>query len=64
MSKLQTFASIMLFYAILSFILGPILFYYLGNKNLENAGYGFVFFSIVSIGLWFKFGKSMVLANK
>lgn len=55
-----TFMSIMLFYAILSCIVGPVIFYYVGNKSLKNAGYGFVVFSIVSIILWFVYGQKMV----
>jgi hypothetical protein len=56
----MTFIYIMLFYAFLSYFLGPIIFYYLGNKSLKNAGYGFVIFSIISIALWFGYGQKMV----
>ena len=50
----------MAFYAILSSIIGPLIFYYVGGKSLKVAGYGFVVFSIVSIILWFKYGQKMV----
>ena len=60
MSSINTFISIMLFYAILSSFIGPLIFYYLGNKSLKMAGYGFVLFSIVSILLWFNYGQKMV----
>ena len=56
----MTFSYIMLFYAVLSFILGPIIFYFLGNKSLQSAGNGFVMFSIISIMLWFIYGRKMV----
>ena len=58
--NVMTFIYIMLFYAFLSYFLGPIIFYYLGNKSLKNAGYGFVVFSIISIALWFGYGQKMV----
>jgi hypothetical protein len=60
MSSNTTFISIMLFYAVLSSIIGPLIFYYVGNKSLKMAGYGFVIFSIVSILLWFNYGQKMI----
>ena len=59
-SSVTTFISMMAFYAILSSIIGPLIFYYVGGKSLKVAGYGFVVFSIVSIILWFKYGQKMV----
>jgi membrane protein implicated in regulation of membrane protease activity len=59
-SKVQTFAGIMFFYAILAFIIGPLAFYYFAGRSLEMAGNGFVVGSIVSIALWYTFGKKMV----
>jgi hypothetical protein len=58
--KLTTFTYIMLFYAILSCVIGPVIFYFLGNKSLQSAGNGFVLFSIVSILLWYTKGRKMV----
>ena len=55
----QTFIGIMTFYAVLSYIVFPLAFYYLGKKKLVNAGYGFVTGSIVSIALWLTVGKKM-----
>jgi len=55
-----TFASIMLFYAILACVLGPLLFYFLWKKSLKTAGYGFIAGSILSILLWLTYGKKMV----
>lgn len=59
-NSLSTFASIMIFYAILSFLLGPILFYFLWKKSLKTAGYGFIFGSVLSIILWLTYGQHMV----
>ena len=56
----MTFISIMVFYAILSSVIGPILFYFFGNKSLQSAGNGFVVFSIISILLWYSKGRKMV----
>lgn len=60
MSKLQTFAGIMLFYAILAFIIMPGLFYYFNDKSFQSAGLGFVAGSVLSIILWFFYGSKMV----
>lgn len=60
MSSITTFTYIMLFYAILSCVIGPVIFYFLGNKSLQSAGNGFVLFSIVSILLWYTKGRKMV----
>lgn len=59
-TSITTFISIMLFYAFLSSVIGPVIFYYIGNKSLKMAGYGFVIFSIISIILWFTYGQKMV----
>jgi len=58
--KLQTFIGIMMFYIVLSYIIFPLGFYYLAGKTLESAGNGFIVGSIVSLLLWFNFGKKMV----
>lgn len=59
-TSITTFISVMLFYSILSSVIGPVIFYYIGNKSLKMAGYGFVIFSIISIILWFTYGQKMV----
>jgi len=59
-NKLSMFAYIMLFYAVLASIIGPLIFYFLGGKSLQSAGNGFVLFSIISIILWFSKGRKMV----
>jgi hypothetical protein len=60
MSQLSTFIGIMIFYAVLSYILFPVVFYYLMGKSLASAGIGFVVGSLISIVLWFGFGSKMV----
>jgi len=60
MSQLSTFIGIMAFYAILSYVIMPVAFYYLMGKSLVSAGYGFVFGSLVSIVLWFTVGSKMI----
>jgi len=57
---MTTFASVMLFYAVLSCVVGPALFYFLWKKSLQTAGNGFVAGSVVSILLWLTYGKNMV----
>jgi hypothetical protein len=58
--KMQTFVGIMVFYAILTYIIFPIGFYYLVNNTLMSAGNGFVVGSLVSIILWFVFGRNLI----
>jgi len=53
------FAMIMAFYAVLSCLLGPAVGWAVG-KNATSAGNGFVAGSLISIGLWYTFGKKMV----
>ena len=60
MNKTQTFIGIMAFYAFLTYIAFPLVFYYLGKKTLSYAGYGFITGSIVSIILWLMVGNKMV----
>lgn len=59
--SLQTFFGIMLFYAILSFVIGPVIFYFFWKKSLKVAGYGFIVGSILSIILWLSVGEKMVM---
>jgi hypothetical protein len=58
--KFQTFIGIMVFYIVLSYIIFPLGFYYLAGKTLNGAGTGFVVGSIVSVILWYNFGKKMI----
>ena len=57
---LTTFIGIMVFYLVLSYIIGPILFYYAFGKTLKAAGNGFVVGSVASVALWYFVGSKMV----
>lgn len=54
------FSMIMLFYIILSYLIGPFVGYYLLGKTVAAAGHGFVLGSIISIILWYSVGSKMV----
>ena len=58
--KLQSFVGIMAFYAFLSCVLGPVVFYYLVDKSLLSAGNGFMVGSVLSIILWNVYGKTLI----
>jgi hypothetical protein len=59
-SKMTTFLGIMGFYILLSYLIGPVIFYYLFGKTLQAAGNGFIVGSILSILLWYFGGSKMV----
>lgn len=50
---------IMFFYAILSFVIGPITGLYL-KKNKEGLLWGMIFGCVVSILLWQQYGEKMI----
>lgn len=58
--KFQLFVSIMAFYIFLSYVLGPLVFYYLMDRSLTAAGNGFIAGSLLSIILWMMVGSKMV----
>lgn len=60
MSKFQTFLYVMAFYILLSYVLFPLTFYYLMGKTLTSAGNGFVVGSILSIILWYSYGRYLI----
>jgi hypothetical protein len=60
MGKTQMFISIMVFYILLSYLIGPLIFYYLYGKTLKAAGNGFVAGSLLSVGLWCVYGNKMI----
>jgi hypothetical protein len=57
---LSTFIGIMAFYIVLSYVIGPLLFYYAFGKTLKSAGNGFIVGSLVSVLLWHFAGSKMV----
>ena len=60
MTKFNTFLYIMFVYFVISYILGPIAFYYLMDKTLYSAGIGYMVGSIISIVLWVMIGSKMI----
>ena len=58
--KLQLFVGIMAFYVVLSYLAFPAVFYFFIEKSLSSAGNGFVVGSLVSVALWFGFGRKMI----
>jgi len=57
---LTKFITIMLFYILISYVVGPIVGYYALGKTSSAAGHGFVVGSVVSILLWYLVGSKMV----
>lgn len=60
MANLNMFVGVMVFYALLSYVIMPAVFYFLVEKNLNSAGNGFVVGSVVSILLWFNFRSTIL----
>lgn len=60
MANLNMFVGVMVFYALLSYVIMPAVFYFLVEKNLNSAGNGFVLGSVVSILLWFTFRSTIL----
>lgn len=60
MKGFQMFLSVMVFYILLSYLIMPLAFYYLGDKTLMSAGNGFIVGSLVSVALWLTFRSSIL----
>jgi hypothetical protein len=60
MANLNMFVGVMVFYALLSYIVFPLAFYFFLEKNLNSAGNGFVLGSLVSVVLWFNFRSTIL----
>ena len=60
MKGFQMFLSVMVFYILLSYLIMPLAFYYLGDKTLMCAGNGFIVGSLVSVALWLTFRSSII----
>ena len=56
----QKYIQIMLFYILLSYIIFPVIAYYTLGKTFDAAGKGFMLGSIISILLWWFYGRMMV----
>jgi len=60
--NLTKYTGVMVFYAVLTYLLFPAASYFFFGKTLEAAGNGFIVGSIVSIVLWRMVGMGMVKA--
>ena len=58
--EIMVFLRIMAFYIFLSYILGPVVFYYAFGHNLKAAGKGYMVGSILSVIMWHFYGSKMV----
>jgi len=58
--KFNLFVGIMVFYALLTYVIFPYIYYANVEKTLKGAGKGFILGSVVSVLLWVLFGSKMV----
>ena len=58
--NISLYSGIMAFYAVLTYFVFPIIFYYTMGKTAKAAGHGFVLGSVVSVALWFFYGSTIV----
>lgn len=54
------YIQIMVFYVLISYILFPLIGYFMFGKTLQSAGNGFVVGSIISIVLWYVYGRTLI----
>lgn len=59
-SNFMRYVQIMAFYVLISYILFPLIGYFIFGKTLQTAGHGFVIGSIVSIVLWYIYGRTLI----
>ena len=57
---LTKYTGVMAFYAVLTYILFPVIAYFLFGKTLDAAGNGFIVGSIISVVLWKVYGFGLV----
>ena len=60
MPGFNMFVGVMVFYALLSYVVMPVAFYNFFGKNLNSAGNGFVVGSLVSVLLWYTFRSQII----
>jgi hypothetical protein len=53
----------MVFYVLISYILFPLLGYFMFGKTLHTAGNGFAIGSIISIILWYVYGRTLITSE-
>ena len=61
--NINVYASIMIFYIILSYIIGPVIGYYSLGRTTCAAGHGFVIGSVFSIILWYTVGYKKAMSK-
>ena len=61
--NINVYASIMIFYIILSYIIGPVIGYYSLGRTTCAAGHGFVIGSVISIILWYTVGYKKAMSK-
>lgn len=54
------YLQIMVFYVLISYIIFPLTGYFIFGKSLQSAGHGFVLGSIISIILWYSYGRKLI----
>lgn len=59
--KMKTYIMIMFVYMLITYILGPVLYYTFVDKTLVGAGKGFLIGSVLSIILWLVYGSKLVI---
>ncbi len=58
--NISLYSGIMAFYAVLTYFVFPIIFYYTMGKTVKAAGQGFILGSVVSVALWVLYGSKIV----
>ena len=58
--KSKLFVKIMVFYAVLAYVICPLAAFKFVEPTLDSAGNGFVVGSLISVGLWYIYGKNML----
>jgi len=59
-SNFLKFIQIMVFYIFISYALFPAVGYYMFGKTLHSAGTGFVVGSVISVFLWYVYGRKLI----
>jgi len=59
-SNVTRYLQIMVFYVLISYIIFPLTGYFMFGKSLQSAGHGFVLGSIISIILWYSYGRKLI----
>jgi hypothetical protein len=58
--NITKYGGVMAFYAVITYLLFPVIAYFLFGKTLEAAGNGFIVGSVISVVLWKVYGFGMV----